>query len=123
LVLFPCAEQAPFTIPEGLGEKGWEVRRIHAYRTVALPPPDSWLLERMVHADAVTFTASSSATAYAALKGPDGAPLRVPPLVICIGPTTAQDARALGMTGVEEADAPSSEGIVAALVRHLAHGS
>jgi uroporphyrinogen III methyltransferase / synthase len=123
LVLFPCAEQARATIPEGLGKKGWEVRRVHVYRTVALPPPDSWLLERMIHADAVTFTASSSATAYAALKGPDGAPLRVPPLVICIGPSTATDARALGMDGVEEADAPSSEGIVAALVRSLGHGS
>jgi len=75
----------------------------------------------------VTFTASSSAKAYAALKGSDGAPLPVPPLVVCIGSTTAHDARALGMTGVEEADASSSEGIVAALVAalapHLAHGS
>jgi uroporphyrinogen-III synthase len=123
LVLFPCAEEAPSTISEGLGAKGWEVRRIHAYRTVALPPPEGWLLDRMAHADAVTFAASSSATAYAALKGPDGAPLPVPPLVICMGPTTAMDARALGMTGVEEADGPSSEGIVAALARNLAHGS
>ena len=123
LVLFPCAEQAPSTIPDGLRGKGWEVRRVVAYRTVALPPPDSWLLDRMAHADAVMFAASSSATAYAALKGPDGAPLRVPPLVICMGPTTAKDARALGMRGVEEADGPSSEGMVAALVRNLAPGS
>jgi uroporphyrinogen III methyltransferase / synthase len=123
LVLFPCAEQAPSTIPEGLRGKGWEVRRVVAYRTVALPPPDSWLLDRMAHADAVTFAASSSAAAYAALKGPDGAPLRVPPVVICMGPTTAKDARGLGMRGVEEADGPSTEGIVAALVRNLADGS
>jgi uroporphyrinogen III methyltransferase/synthase len=123
LVLFPCAEEAPSTIPEGLGAKGWEVRRIPAYRTVALPPPEGWLLDRMAHADAVTFAASSSVTAYAALKGPDGRPLPVPPLVICLGPTTAEDARALGMTGVEEADGPSSEGIVAALARNLAPGS
>jgi uroporphyrinogen III methyltransferase / synthase len=123
LVLFPCADQAPSTIPEGLRGKGWEVRRVVAYRTVALPPPDGWLLDRMAHADAVTFAASSSATAYAALEGPDGAPLRVPPLVICMGPTTAKDARALGLRGVEEADGPSSEGMVAALVRNLAPGS
>jgi uroporphyrinogen III methyltransferase / synthase len=123
LVLFPCAEEVPSTIFEGLGAKGWEVRRIPAYRTVALPPPEDWLLERMAHADAITFAASSSATAYAALKGADGHPLPVPPLVICLGPTTASDARALGMTGVEEADGPSSEGIVAALARNLAPGS
>jgi len=99
------------------------VRRVNSYRTVALSPPDNWLLERMAQADAVTFTASSSAEAYAGLKGVDGAPLPVPPLVLCIGPTTARDARALGMTGVEEADGASSEGIVAALVRSLAPGS
>jgi uroporphyrinogen III methyltransferase/synthase len=123
LVLFPCAEEAPSSISTGLGAKGWEVRRVHAYRTVALPPPEGWLLDRMAHADAVTFAASSAAAAYAALKGPDGGPLPVPPLVICLGPTTAMDARTLGMTGVEEADGPSSEGIVAALARNLAHGS
>jgi uroporphyrinogen III methyltransferase / synthase len=123
LVLFPCAEEAPSTLSEGLESKGWEVRRVIAYRTVVLPPPDNWLLERMAHADAVTFTASSSAAAYAALKGLDSAPIPVPPLVLCIGPTTARDARALGMTGVEEADGASSEGIVAALVRNLAPGS
>ena len=123
LVLFPCAEEAPSSVSTGLGAKGWEVRRVHAYRTVALAPPEGWLLERMAHADAVTFAASSAATAYAALKGSDGGPLAVPPLVICQGPTTAMEARALGMTGVEEADGPSSEGVVAALVRNLAHGS
>jgi uroporphyrinogen III methyltransferase / synthase len=123
LVLFPCAEEVPSTIFEGLRTKGWEVRRIPAYRTVALPPPEDWLLERMAHADAITFAASSSVTAYAALKGPDGRPLAVPPLVVCLGPTTAGDARGLGMTGVEEADGPSSEGIVAALARNLPPGS
>ena len=91
VVLFPCAEGAPSTISEGLEGKGWEVRRVSAYRTVALLPPDGWLLERMAQADAVTFTASSSAAAYAALQGPDGGPLAVPPLVVCMGPTTAMD--------------------------------
>ena len=119
-VLFPCAEQAPSTIPEGLREKGWEVRPVEAYRTVALPPPDPERLGRVAHADAVTFTATSSVQAYVALKGPDGAPLPVPPLVVCIGPTTAQRARALGMTGVEEAHGTSTEGIVAALIHRLA---
>jgi uroporphyrinogen-III synthase len=123
LILFPCAEEVPSTISEGLRAKGWEVRRIPAYRTVALPLPEDWLLERMAHADAITFAASSSVRAYAALKGPDGHPLPVPPLVICLGPTTAADARALGMTGVEEADGPSTEGVVAALARNLPTGS
>jgi uroporphyrinogen III methyltransferase/synthase len=118
-VLFPCADQAPATIPDGLSQKGWDVRRVEAYRTVALPSPDRDELEKLARADAVIFTAGSSAAAYAALRSPDGGPLPVPPLVVCMGPTTAARARALGMSGVEEAHGPSTEGLVDALVHHL----
>jgi uroporphyrinogen III methyltransferase/synthase len=118
-VLFPCADQAPTTIPEGLLQKGWHVRRVEAYRTVALPPPDRDELEKLARADAVIFTAGSSAAAYAALSGPDGGPLHVPPLVVCIGPTTAARARALGMSGVTEAHGPSMEGLIDVLVHHV----
>jgi uroporphyrinogen III methyltransferase / synthase len=118
-VLFPCADQAPTTVAEGLSQKGWHVRRVEAYRTVALPPPDRDVLEKLARADAVIFTAGSSAAAYAALRGPDDVPLPVPPLVVCIGPTTAARARALGMAGVEEAHDPSTEGLVDALVHHV----
>jgi uroporphyrinogen III methyltransferase/synthase len=154
LVLFPCAEAAPATIVEGLREKGWDVRRVEAYRTAALPAPEGWLLERMAHADAVTLSASSSARAYAALDVSSGAPPAnvpapgapassalpagappagapaasapaavAPPLVVCIGPTTAADARAFGLSRVEEARDPSPEGIVDVLVHHLGLGS
>jgi uroporphyrinogen III methyltransferase/synthase len=118
-VLFPCADQAPAIIPDGLSQKGWHVRRVEAYRTVALSPPDRDESEKVARADAVIFTAGSSAEAYAALRGPDGGPLPVPPLVVCIGPSTAARARALGMSGVEEAHRPSVEGLVDALVHHV----
>jgi uroporphyrinogen III methyltransferase / synthase len=119
-VLFPCADRAPSTVPDALVEKGWEVERVEAYRTVALPPPRRPLMQRVARADAVVFTAASSVEAFSALRGPDGAPLRVPPLVVCIGPTTAESARALGMSGVEQAEATSARSIVDALIRHLA---
>jgi uroporphyrinogen III methyltransferase/synthase len=118
-VLFPCADLAPSTLPEALGRKGWDVERVEAYQTVTLPPPDEALLSASARADAVVFAAGSAAKAYADLKGPDGAPLRVPPLVMCVGPSTAERARSLGMSGVEEAGDPSTEGVVAALVRNL----
>jgi uroporphyrinogen III methyltransferase/synthase len=121
-VLFPCADRAPSTIPDALADKGWQVRRVEAYRTVALAPPDPVTLERMARADAVIFAAPSSATAYAALTSPDGSPLPVPPVVICIGTTTAQRARALGMDGVTEAPAASTDGIVDALIERMAGG-
>jgi uroporphyrinogen-III synthase len=119
-VLFPCADRAPSTVPDALLEKGWVVERVEAYRTVSLPPPSGPLLESVARADAVVFTAASSAEAFAALRGPDGTPLPVPPLVVCIGPTTAESARALGMSGVEQAEGTSVERIVEALIRHLA---
>ncbi len=119
-VLFPCGDRAPSTVPEALLQKGWDVERVEAYRTVALPPPSGPLLERVARADAVVFAAASSAEAFAALRGPDGGPVPVPPLVVCIGPTTAESARALGMSGVEQAEGTSPERIVDALIRHLA---
>jgi uroporphyrinogen III methyltransferase/synthase len=119
-VLFPCADQAPATIPEGLAQKGWDVRRVEAYRTVAVAAPEPELLDRMAAADAVTFTATSAAKAFVALRGADGGPLPAPPLVVCIGPTTAANAEALGLTGVQMAHEASTEGILEALIRHLA---
>jgi uroporphyrinogen III methyltransferase / synthase len=117
-ILFPCADQAPSTIPDGLAEKGWEVTRVEAYRTVDLPTPEPELVARVAEADALTFTATSSIRAFLRLTDADGAPLRVPPLVICIGPTTAQHARELGLANVHEAHGASTEGLVAALLEH-----
>ncbi len=119
-ILFPCADMAPSTIVDGLSRKGWQVRRVEAYRTVNLPAPEPALMAQVAQADAVTFTAASSVAAYFALRLPGGDPLPVPPLVMCIGPTTAEAARAMGMTGVQEAPEASSAGIVAALVATFA---
>jgi uroporphyrinogen III methyltransferase/synthase len=120
-ILFPCADLAPETIPEGLREKGWDVRRVEAYRTVRLAAPKPALLTRVAQADAVVFTATSSVQAYAALRTPDGAAVPVPRHVVCIGPTTADSARAAGMSGVHEASSTSVEGIVAELIDHFGH--
>jgi len=122
-VLFPCADLSPDTILEGLGHKGWEVRRVEAYRTVARSSPEPEILARVAAADAVSFTATSSVAAFGALRTPEGAPLRVPPHVVCIGPTTAEAARSAGWAGVHEAWGSSAEGIVAELVDHFGPGA
>jgi uroporphyrinogen III methyltransferase/synthase len=118
-VLFPSADIAPATIPEGLRGKGWEVRPVEAYRTVLLTAPEPGLLARVAEADAIVFTASSSVEAFLALRTPDGAAVPTPPHVVCIGPTTAASARAAGIGGVHEAFGASAEGIVAELVDHF----
>jgi uroporphyrinogen III methyltransferase/synthase len=118
-VLFPGADIAPDTIDAGLREKGWDVRRVEAYRTVAASTPEPALLGRAERADALVLTATSSVHAYCALRTPEGAPLAVPGHVVCIGPTTAEAARAAGMTGVHEAWGASTGGIVAELTDHF----
>jgi uroporphyrinogen III methyltransferase/synthase len=119
-VLFPCADLAPPTIAEGLGQKGWDVHRVEAYRTVPLSTPEPALLAQVAGADAVTFTATSSLAAYLALRMPDGAPVPVPAHVLCIGPVTAEHAVAMGMTGVHTAWGASTAGMVDELIHHFA---
>jgi uroporphyrinogen III methyltransferase/synthase len=121
-VLFPCADLAPDTIPEGLGAKGWDVRRVEAYRTVARATPDPALLERVAAADALTFAATSSVQAFRALRAADGSPVRPPAHVVCIGPTTAAAARAAGFDGVHEAWGASARGMVDELIGQLGPG-
>ena len=118
-VLFPCADLAPDTIAAGLGEKGWEVHRVEAYRTVLRQPPEPALLARVATADAVTFAATSTVQAFLALRTPAGAPVPVPPHVVCIGPTTAAAARAAGLTNVHEAWGSSAQGMVDELIGEL----
>jgi uroporphyrinogen III methyltransferase/synthase len=121
-VLFPCADGAPDAIADGLGQKGWEVQRVEAYRTVPLSAPEPELLARVAAADALTLTATSSLRAYLALRTPQGVPLPVPAHVVCIGPTTAEAARSAGLAGVHEAWGASGDGIVAELVDHFGSG-
>ena len=118
-VLFPCADLAPDTVPAGLAGKGWEVRRVEAYRTVPREPPAPDVVAELRLADALVLTAASAARAFGELRDAAGAPLRSPRHVVCIGPSTAAAARSAGMAGVHEAAEPSPEGIVAELVAHV----
>jgi uroporphyrinogen III methyltransferase/synthase len=118
-VLFPCANLAPDTIERGLEEKGWTVERVEAYRTVPAVAPDPALLDRVAGADAIAFAATSSVQAFGALTLPDGAPLPVPPHVVCIGPSTAAAARAAGMADVVEGWGASAQGMVSELIDHF----
>ncbi len=118
-VLFPCADLAPGTVPDGLGAKGWDVRRIEAYRTVPRAAPEPAFLDRVAAADALTFTAPSTVRAFLALRTAAGEPVTPPAHIVSIGPTTAAAARAAGLDGVHEAREPSPQGIVDELIAAL----
>jgi len=113
-VLLPRAAVARDALPAGLGERGFTVDVVEAYRTVvARPAPEA--LTSAATAHAVTFTSSSTVTNYLAVAGD----LPVPPVVACIGPITAETARAAGLTVDVVAAEHTIEGLVTALVEAL----
>jgi uroporphyrinogen III methyltransferase/synthase len=118
-VLFPSADLAPGTIPDGLAQKGWDVRRVEAYRTVARAAPEPALLGAVAAADALTFTATSTVQAFLALRTAEGRPVTPPAHIVCIGPTTAAAARDAGLEGVHEAWGASARGMVDELIGDL----
>ena len=113
-VLVPQAAGARPVLVDGLRAKGWDVVPVEAYRTVrASPPPE--LVSAAAKADAVAFTSSSTVTNYLEVAGTAS----VPPLVACIGPVTAETARAHGLEVGVVAEEHTVEGLVRALVDAL----
>jgi uroporphyrinogen III methyltransferase / synthase len=113
-VLLPRAAVARDALPAGLAERGWTVDVVEAYRTVVgRPAPEA--LAAAASASAVTFTSSSTVTNYLAVAGD----LPVPPVVACIGPITADTARAAGLRVDVVAHEHTIEGLVTALVEVL----
>ena len=113
-VLLPRAAVARDALPDGLAARGWTVDVVEAYRT-ALGRPAAVALEAAASADAVTFTSSSTVTNYLAVAG-DGP---VPPVVACIGPVTAETARAAGLPVSAVAAEHTIAGLVDAVVEAL----
>ncbi|MCU1448079.1 MAG: uroporphyrinogen-III synthase/uroporphyrinogen-III C-methyltransferase [Acidimicrobiales bacterium] len=113
-VLVPQAAAARDVVSDELGAKGWRVDVVEAYRTVPAEPSPTVLAEAG-KADAITFTSSSTVTNYLRAAGLDA----VPPLVACIGPITAETARAAGLGVDVVAGEHTVEGLVRALVEAL----
>jgi uroporphyrinogen III methyltransferase / synthase len=121
-VLFPCADIAADTLERGLTQKGWDVQRVEAYRTVPVEAPDPADLALLPAADALTFASPSAVEAYVALRSPEAVPVQAPAHVVCIGATTAAAARDAGFADVHQAQDASAEGIVAELVELFGSG-
>jgi uroporphyrinogen-III synthase len=114
-ILVPQSDLAEPTLVAGLTELGLDATFISAYRTVGVPVSDS------VRADvasgrinAVLVSSGSVARQIAAQL----APLPEGTVVACIGPRTAFDARAAGLTVDLIAEQRSADSLVAALVEH-----
>ena len=107
------AEEARDTLPDGLRAAGADVDVVSLYRTLAARPRHP---ERMLAADAVVFTSSSTVTRFAeALAGHDLARVRG----VSIGPVTSSTARERGVGLIAEALEHDLDGLVDTLLQVL----
>jgi uroporphyrinogen III methyltransferase/synthase len=107
------AEEARDTLPDGLRAAGAEVDVVPLYRTLAALPR---LPDRMLSADAVAFTSSSTVRRFAdALPGRDLSAVRG----VSIGPVTSATARELGVGVVAEASRHDLDGLTQTLLEVL----
>ncbi|HEX7165356.1 MAG TPA: uroporphyrinogen-III C-methyltransferase [Acidimicrobiales bacterium] len=115
-VLLPQSAIARPALAEALRAKGWAVDVVAAYRTVAAAV-DARAAGSCASADAVAFTSSSTVEHLVAAVGVDA----IPPVVVAIGPVTAETARAAGLTVASVADPHTLDGLVDAVADAFVH--
>ena len=113
-VLFPRAAEGRDVLPEGLARRGWEVDVVEAYRTVRGQVP-AGAADEVAGADAICFSSSSTVTGFLEACGSDA----VPPVVVCIGPVTAETAGTAGLKVTAVAPHSSVEALARTVVEAL----
>lgn len=113
-VLLPRAAVARNVLPEGLRALGAAVDVVAAYRTEVedAHAPEVLAAVRAGRVDALTFTSSSTVRHFLRVAGPDVLPALGGVLVACIGPVTAETARAAGLRVGAVATAYTLAGLV-----------
>jgi uroporphyrinogen-III synthase len=116
-VLCARADIAPEGLEDALAAKGWSPERVDAYRT-RMPrtlPAEARAALAGGEVDAVTFTSASTVRGFVGALGA----VRGTPRVVCIGPVTAKEARAHGLTVHAVANPHTFAGVVDAVERAL----
>lgn len=115
-VFLPRADIATDTLVAGLGELGWEVEDVTAYRTVRAAPPPAETREAIKTGgfDAVLFTSSSTVRNLVGIAGKP----HHSTVVACIGPQTAKAAEEHGLRVDVLAETSTAIGLVEALSAH-----
>lgn len=118
-VLVPTADVAVTELVEGLGNLGWEVEEVTAYRTVRASPPPAEVRESIKTGlfDAVVFTSSSAVRNMIGIAGKP----HTASIIAAIGPATAEACRMHGLRVDVLAEAPSFEALAAGLARFADH--
>jgi uroporphyrinogen III methyltransferase/synthase len=120
-VLLPRAAEGRRTLSDGLAAAGWTVDAVEAYRTVRIPLSEADRAA-VAGADAICFASASAVTGFVESAGGSAVSgaASLPPVVVCIGPTTAAAARAAGVGVSAVASEHTLDGLVDALVIALA---
>jgi uroporphyrinogen-III synthase len=117
-VLIPQSDIAEPTLVSGLTTLGLNVRFVSAYRTIGVPIAEHIQTDvASGRIGAILVSSGSVARQIAAQL----APLPAETLVACIGPRTAYDARAAGLTVHVIAETRSATSLVEALAEHVAN--
>jgi len=111
-VLLPQSEIAERSFADGLRARGATVDVVDAYRTVGLQPSAAELAQ-LDRSDAILLASGSAARSLAEAGAPSEHVL-----VVCIGPSTAEAARAAGLEVDLVAEDATGQGMIRALVSH-----
>ena len=114
-VLLPRAAEGRDVLPDGLTAAGWDVDSVVAYRTVRVPMTEADRVT-VASADAVCFASASAVKGF--LDAAGGLDV-VPPVVVCIGPSTAAAAATAGLAVTAIAGQHTIPGLIDALIRAL----
>lgn len=126
-VLIPRAQEARDVLPETLSSRGADVTVLPVYRTLPAEPdsaPEVAQMLRRGELDALTFTSSSTVTNFVNLFGTEWLDSEARrPVVACIGPITADTARACGLpVDIVPEDSFTIPALVKAVVRYAQTG-
>ncbi|MHB0981392.1 MAG: uroporphyrinogen-III C-methyltransferase [Thermoleophilia bacterium] len=117
-ILIPRAREARELLPEAFAAAGASVEVVPLYDTV-LEEHGPETVERVLGADYVTFTSSSTVSNFAALMRAAGRGDELPRVAAAsIGPVTSETVRAEGMELLFEAAEYTVEGLVEGLLDH-----
>ncbi len=121
-ILLPRSSIAPDELPQSLQALGARVEPVTVYKVIpAEPNPEALDALLTGNLDVAVFFSPSALTGLAARLAKDGCQIGEVLrgiTVACIGPTTAQAARELGLQVDLVPDTPGVEGMLAALIRH-----
>jgi uroporphyrinogen-III synthase len=122
-VLLPRVAEGPREFADSLAARGWEVHEVPAYRNVPVGPHSPGL-DPITGGDfaIITLTSGSAARNLAALVPPSSIGLQPggdpSKTVACIGPSTADAARASGLRVDVVAAEHTASGLVQAIIAH-----